>query len=45
MKRILLAQERDQWPIKYGEFHDYRCPVLLGDVELVTNQFLVNYCF
>jgi len=31
--------------IKYGEFHDYRCPVLLGVVELVINQFLVNYCF
>jgi len=28
--------------IKCGEFHSYRCPVLLGGVELVIIQFLVN---
>jgi len=30
---------------KYGEFHDYRYPALLGVDELVINQFLINYCF
>jgi len=31
--------------IKYGEFLDYRCPMFLGVVELVSNQFLVNYSY